>query len=45
MKSKSKFIHVGWEQGKVLSRDGHKGLGQMKKMANKNANDKLTLGL
>jgi hypothetical protein len=26
-KSKSKLMYAGWEQGKVLSQDGHMGFG------------------
>ncbi len=43
MKPVSKLMKVGWEQGKILSQDDHKGLDQMNWLFNRNVDDKLTL--
>ncbi len=39
---KSMLIQVGWEQGKVLNRNGHGGLDEMNWVFHNNVNDKLT---
>ncbi len=42
VKPKSKLMKARWEQRRVLSRDGHKGLDWIKKMSNMNVDDELT---
>ncbi len=41
-KPKSKLMQTGWEQGNVLSQDGHNGLDSMNWMPDKSVDDKLT---
>ncbi len=43
MKPKSKLMKFGWEQGMVLSWDGHGGFNQMNWVFDRNVDDELTL--
>jgi hypothetical protein len=42
-KPKPKIMQAGWEQGRVLSQDCHKGLDLTNWMPDKNVDDELTL--
>ncbi len=42
MKPKSRLMQAGWEQGRVMNQNGHKGLDQMNWMLDMNVDDKLS---